>query len=127
MYGILCLILGVCIWTGRFCNIIQATNGLSIDRWLTGLLIALGGLFLLQVCGSCGEGHKVVCSSKCPGFSGLFFRLSDCPRSACAALSILDDLARLINARNGKADVVVFGFYPQDLPVYLGRTVNFVL
>ena len=35
-----------------------------------------------------------------------------------------EDVAMLINKTAPSAPVIVFGFYPQDLPVYMGRTVK---
>ncbi|WP_031934230.1 glycosyltransferase family 39 protein [Candidatus Hepatobacter penaei] len=125
IYGLFSLILCVGLWVGRWANWIQVTSGLDANTVLSWGVGVLGLLLLVQTLMT----FWVPLTRRV--FVGMVLV---CQLVLCLFLIVLDplvqryrsieDVAITLNQRNPKARVVVYRFYPQDLPVYLKRTVG---
>lgn len=125
VYGVLCCVMGLAIWGARYFGIIQVTGGLDVNELLTALLSVLGALFLWQGTWTLWRRPKGgALLARVFGFQVIFLGFLIVIDPLVQRYRSCEELAHLMNAQNPKASVVVFGFYPQDLPVYLGCTVK---
>jgi 4-amino-4-deoxy-L-arabinose transferase-like glycosyltransferase len=125
IYGVLCCTLGGGIWVARYFGIIQVTGGLDANQRLTILLGVLGAAFLIQgIWVLWRRPKRGALLAGVFGFQVVFLGFLIVIDPLVQRYRSCEELAHLMNAQNPKATVVVFGFYPQDLPVYMGRTVK---
>ena len=121
------LLLGVTAIFARAHNVIQITEGLFCENFLTFLIAAMALVFIATAVGSFFLRKKVKTYFACVLFGHILaLCLAAYGDPLVQRYRPIDDVAHFIQTQNENThpSVVVHGFYPQDLPVYLKNTVH---